>query len=98
MRQCRPPFDTVRRNFLKVLGLSAVGSVFGSPTLFAKQFVGDIAPAEAPEMVYDQELQMMVDPITRLPVYEDPKKIRLALPTITAGCENCPKCDDDCQG
>jgi hypothetical protein len=48
-------------------------------------------------MVYDESLQMMVDPVTRQPIYEDAKKIRSAsgLPTITSGCDDCPKKDDD---
>ncbi len=92
------PFSSVRRHLLKALGLGALGSVGGTQSLFAKQFVGEVVTKKVPDLVYDPELQMMVDPLTRLPVYDDPKKIRMALPTVTAGCKDCPKCDDDCQG
>ena len=93
-------FDAARRRVLGLLGLGAAGTLLaaaGSKTLFAKQFVGDACHADAPEMVYDPELQQMVDPVTRAPIYGDVKDIKVAsgYPTITAGCSNCPKKDDD---
>jgi hypothetical protein len=45
-----------------------------------------------PAMVYDPALQMMVDPITRAPVYEKNKDMQLA--KVTAGCKDCPKYDE----
>jgi len=96
-------------------------------TLFAKQFARETSPVKLPDMVYDPDLQMMVDPVTRQPLYarvemlaaEDnyetrpestesptatpkpkpkprPKAPARALPTVTAGCSTCPKCDDNC--
>jgi hypothetical protein len=49
-----------------------------------------------PEMTYDPELQMMVDPSTRKPIYLDSQKVATINATITAGCPSCPKCDDAC--
>lgn len=56
--------------------------------------------AELPAMVYDAELQMMVDPVTRVPIFRPDAVQRYAncLPSVTAGCDNCPKCDDCCGG
>lgn len=94
-------FNVARRRLLTLLGLGAVGtalaSVTGSGRLFAKQFVGEATRVDLPEMVYDQELQMMVEPSTRVPIYDDMENIKVAsgLPTITAGCSDCPKKDDD---
>jgi len=53
--------------------------------------------ADLPEMVYDPDSQMMVDPATRAPIYTDMDNIKVAsgLPTVTAGCSDCPKKDDD---
>jgi MFS transporter, MHS family, shikimate and dehydroshikimate transport protein len=45
-----------------------------------------------PVMVYDPTLQMMVDPVTRAPVYEKNKDMQLA--KVTAGCKDCPKYDE----
>ena len=45
-----------------------------------------------PAMVYDPMLQMMVDPITRTPIYENNKDMQLA--KVTAGCSDCPKYDE----
>lgn len=100
----------VCRRLLRVLGLGAAGTmtifasvaasdivVSDSDKVFAKQFVSNGTPLNLPKMVYDRNLQMMVDPLTLLPVYEDAKKLQIAsgLPTITAGCGDCPKKDDD---
>jgi hypothetical protein len=83
---------------LLMLGLgaagTAVGAVVPAEQVFAKQFVCEGTRTKAPTMVYDPELQVMVDPATRQPIYEDAKKLKLALPTVTAGCSDCPKADD----
>lgn len=91
-------FSVARRRFLSLLGFgvagAAVGSVVASDKVFAKQFVGKAAEVRRPEMVYDPELQMMVDKATGKPVFGDAKALQLADATITAGCSNCPKRDD----
>lgn len=92
-------FDAARRNVLRLFGLGAagtVGAVVASGNVFAKQFAGDVTPVKLPEMTYDPELQMMVDPSTRKPIYLDSQKVATINATITAGCSNCPKCDDNC--
>lgn len=96
------PINTTRRKVLTLLGLGAAGSVLasvtGSSRLFAKQFVGEGTKSKMPDMVYDPELQMMVDPITRQPLYEDLRYAQ-SLPCVTAGCSDCPKRDDPpCKG
>jgi hypothetical protein len=94
-------FNAARRRMLTLLGVGAAGTalaaVSGSGHVFAKQFVGDASRVKLPDMVYDPKLQMMVDPVTRVPIYEDMQNITVAsgLPTITAGCGDCPKKDDD---
>ena len=64
--------------------------------VFARQFLTDGPVIKLPEMVYDPKLQMMVDPTTRRPIYENPANITIAsgLPTVTSGCGDCPKKDD----
>jgi hypothetical protein len=92
-------FDAARRNVLRLFGLGAagtVGAVVASSNVFAKQFAGDVTPVKLPDMTYDPELQMMVDPSTRKPIYLDSQKVATINATITAGCSNCPKCDDNC--
>jgi hypothetical protein len=106
-------FKTSRRRLLYMLGLGAAGAIVADK-LFATQFAREASTVKLPKMVYDPGLQMMVDPVTRLPVYAraemlhqnnvakkaKSKKTRKAkskaLPTVTAGCSNCPKCDDHC--
>jgi hypothetical protein len=71
-------------------------------SIFAKRLACE-APARSgllPVMVYDAEMQMMVDPVTRLPIFR-PDAVEMyanCLPSITAGCADCPKCDDCCGG
>jgi hypothetical protein len=93
-------FNGARRQVLRMLGLgaagSAIGAVVGADSLFAKQFTGEAPPVKLPEMTYDPDLQMMVDPKTRLPIYLDSQKVATINATVTAGCSNCPKCDDNC--
>lgn len=91
-------FSASRRRILSLFGFGAAGTAIGvvvaSDKVFAKQFCGAVADVAKPPMVYDPELQVMVDPLTRRPVYQDAKKLRMAAPTITAGCKDCPKRDD----
>jgi hypothetical protein len=85
--------------------LHSAGTVVQADTLFAKQFARETTVVKLPDMVYDPHLQVMVDPATRQPVYsraemlaadgQDKKKPK-PLPTVTAGCKDCPKCDDNC--
>jgi len=39
---------------------------------------------------------MMVNPDTKQPIYEDSQRVATINATVTAGCANCPKCDDNC--
>jgi len=93
-------FSAARRNVLRLFGLGAAGTVVGvavgADKLFAKQFAGPVTDVEMPKMVYDPNLQMMVDPQTRLPIYLHSQKVATINATVTAGCANCPKCDDNC--
>jgi hypothetical protein len=89
-----------RRRILKLFGFgaagTAVGAVVASNRIFAKQFVDDGLDVKLPLMTYGPQLQMMVDPRTRRPIYEDASRIDVAsgMPTVTAGCSDCPKKDD----
>ena len=81
---------------LTALGIGAAGSLAGtagasSSAVFAKQFLDKGAPMAVPEMVYDPELQMMVDPVTGQPIYKNNTDMKLA--KVTAGCGDCPKYD-----
>jgi hypothetical protein len=93
-------FSAARRRLLKLCGLGAAGTAMGavvaSDRIFAKQFVDEGPTLKLPKMIYDPHLQMMVDPDTRRPIYEDAERIDVAsgLPTVTSGCGNCPKKDD----
>ncbi len=93
-------FNSARRRVLRLFGLGAAGTaiaaVAGSESVFAKQFAGDAGPIKLPPMTYDPELQMMVDPGSRRPIYLDSQKVATISATVTAGCPNCPKCDDNC--
>ena len=92
-------FDAARRRVLRLFGLGAAGTVgaaVASSNVVAKQFAGDVTPVKLADMTYDPELQMMVDPSTRKPIYLDSQKVATINATVTAGCSNCPKCDDNC--
>jgi hypothetical protein len=99
--ESKEKFSAARRRLLRLLGLgiggTALGSVGVTDRVFAKQFATDGTKVTLPRMAYDADLQMMVNPDTRIPIYEDAKKIPIAsgLPTITSGCGDCPKKDDD---
>jgi hypothetical protein len=93
-------FNQARRAALRVFGLGAAGTVIGAAVgaqnVFAKHFTGPVTPVTLPDMVYDPELQMMVHPDTKRPVYENSQKVATINATVTAGCPTCPKCDDNC--
>lgn len=95
-------FSAGRRNALRLFGFgvagTVVGAAVGSSKVFARQFAGPVNPVQLPEMVYDPDLQVMVDPVSRLPVFLDSQKLASSNATVTAGCANCPKCDDQCDG
>lgn len=99
MKHANASFKAARRRLLTLFGLGAAGTavaaVAGSRRLFARQFAGEAAHLDLPKMVYDPELQMMVDAVTREPVYADMQNITVAsgLPIVTAGCDDCPKND-----
>jgi hypothetical protein len=73
------------------------GSVWIEPdgigNIFAKQFLDEGARMAIPKMVYDKDLQMMVDPFSGQPIYENNKEFKLA--KVTAGCDDCPKYDEE---
>jgi hypothetical protein len=93
-------FNAARRSALRLFGIGAagtvIGAVMGSENLYAKHFTGPVTPVKLPDMVYHPELQMMVHPGTKRPIYEDSQKVATINATVTAGCPTCPKCDDNC--
>lgn len=92
--------NAARRRVLRLFGLGAAGTALGvvaaTESVFAKQFAGNVTPVKLPDMTYDPELQMMVDPATKQPIYLDSQKVATINATVTAGCPTCPKCDDAC--
>jgi hypothetical protein len=88
---------SVRRALLTIIGIGAAGAVTAGPgyaapgNVFACQFLDKAAAMDIPDMVYDPKLQMMVDPVTSRPIYQDNKQLKMA--KGTAGCRNCPKYD-----
>ena len=82
--------------FPALFGISALGGSMSGPdgvgNIFAKQFLDEGAKMEIPKMVYDQNLQMMVDPSSGRPIYEKNKSFKMA--KVTAGCDDCPKYDE----
>jgi hypothetical protein len=92
--------NTSWRRVVLMLGLGAAGgtiSIATSDAVFAKQFACTGIEIQLPEMMYDPELQMMVDPATRQPIYEQAGKLAAThTPSVTSGCKTCPKCDDYC--
>lgn len=93
-------FNAARRQVLKMFGIGAagvaVGSIAAADSVFAKQFACEVTKVKVPKMTYDPNLQMMVDPATRKPIYSHPMMLASDNATVTAGCDNCPKCDDNC--
>lgn len=94
--------STSRRRLLSALGIgataAAIGAVASTERLFAKRFAQTVVAINLPAMSYDPELQMMVDPASGQPIYSDVRNLRANehLPSVTAGCKTCPKCDDHC--
>lgn len=87
-------FQVANRWLLTVLGIGAAGTALGlasADQVFAKQFLDKGADMQIPPMVYDPELQVMVDPVTRQPIYSKNKDMKVA--KVTAGCPDCPKYD-----
>ena len=84
------------RLLLGIVGAGTVGAALepaqASNDIFARPFLNKGAGMTIPAMVYDPILQMMVDPITRTPVYEKNNDMQLA--KVTAGCKDCPKYDE----
>jgi hypothetical protein len=84
------------RLLLGIVGAGTVGTAIenaqASNDIFARPFLNKGAEMTIPAMVYDPTLQMMVDPVTRAPVYEKNKDMQLA--KVTAGCKDCPKYDE----
>lgn len=84
------------RLLLGIVGAGTVGAALepaqASNDIFARPFLNKGAGMTIPAMVYDPILQMMVDPITRSPVYEKNNDMQLA--KVTAGCKDCPKYDE----
>jgi hypothetical protein len=93
--------NTLCRRLVLTLGVGATGAAISavgtSDSVFAKQFACSAVEITLPEMTYDPELQMMVHPVTRQPLYETAGKMAAHNPTVTAGCKTCPKCDDYCK-
>ncbi|MGD0561911.1 MAG: hypothetical protein ABSA66_02375 [Roseiarcus sp.] len=81
---------------LGIVGVGVVGGAAGtaqaSNDIFARQFLNKGAAMTIPKMVYCPRLQVMVDPLTRQPIYEKNNNMQLA--KVTAGCSDCPKYDD----
>ncbi len=86
-----------RRALLTMIGIGAVGAIATAPgqatpgNVFACQFLDKAAAMDIPNMVYDANLQMMVDPATSQPIYQNNKQLKMA--KVTAGCKDCPKYD-----
>ena len=97
----RKAFNGARRQVLRLFGLGLAGATVGTMTasdrVFAKQFATDAHSARFPDMSYDPELQMMVDPITRQPIHSE-KKVATIDATITAcpGAPSAPDCTPHC--
>ena len=87
----------IRSALLTLLGFGTAMAVAGqaqaSSSIFAKDFLDRGAQMNVPKMVYCPVLQVMVDPVTRIPIYSKQNKdIKLA--KVTAGCSDCPKYDE----
>lgn len=90
------------RFLLGMLGLGTAGTALNAAVVpdnvFAKQFLGTGEVIQIPKLVYDPSLQMMVDPVTRQPIYSNSSggKIKIATAVVTSGCGDCPK-NDGCK-
>lgn len=88
---------TIRGALLTLMGfgaaVTAAGQAGASGSIFAKDFLDEGVQMRVPDMVYDPVRQVMVDPVTRAPIYSKQNKdIKLA--KVTAGCKDCPKYDE----
>lgn len=73
--------------------MTAAHQAQATTSVFAKEFLDRGVQMHVPKMVYCPVQQVMVDPVTREPIYrKDKKDIRLA--KVTAGCSDCPKYDE----
>ena len=71
------------RGMMGFLGLAAgatFGALGGADAALAKQFAGEGQQVRLPPTVYDPELQMMVDPATRQPIYDKNWKVAAKCP------------------
>ena len=87
----------IRSALLTLLGcgtaMTAAGQAQASTSVFAKEFLDQGVQMHVPKMVYCPVQQVMVDPVTRIPIYSKQNKdIKLA--KVTAGCSDCPKYDE----
>jgi len=86
-----------RRKALGLLAVGAAGVAIGATALpkrvFARRHLGKGAEAKLPPMIYDPDLQMMVDPETGKPIYDNAGKFDVATAIVTTNCGDCPKND-----
>ena len=77
-----------------VVGLAAAAATFGAlggvDAAFAKQFACEGRQAGSPPTVCDPELQMMVDPATRQPIYD--KNWKVSRRCVIVGSNKPPQC------
>ena len=60
------------RRLLSLVGIGAAGAglaALGGSQVFAHQYLQGVTPQASPEMIYDSELQLMVRPGTREPIF-----------------------------
>ncbi len=91
--------EVARSWLMKIFRLSvaagpAICAMGVSDKVFASQFLEKGAEMTFPQMTYDPGLQMMVNPVTRQPIYENNKDMKLAKVTDYNGCSDCPKYDE----
>ena len=65
----KSPIATWCRKALYMLGVGAAGALVTSSNVFAAEFARNTTPVTLPDMVYDADLQVMVDPDTRQQLY-----------------------------
>ncbi len=73
MKVSRNACRAALRTLSKVIGFGVAGASMASLSMsgkvFASQFLQDTTPVEIPEMVYNPELQLMVEPGTIDPIF-----------------------------
>jgi hypothetical protein len=66
-------FDPLVSRLLNMVGIATIGAVIvplaGGQQVFAKQFFQEATPMPLPEMAYNPELQLMVNPVTGDPIF-----------------------------